>query len=187
MNATADVLPRRHRLSVDDYHRMGRAGILAEDERVELIDGAIIDMTPVGSRHAEIVSRLTRTFVSGTDAVVRVQDPVRLSDYSEPQPDLAVVKPRSYTVAHPETEDVLLLVEVADTSLAYDREVKIPLYARHGIAEVWLVNLADETVEVFRKPTPQGYGERIELRKGDRLETERPPGIGIDVAELFQP
>ena len=124
---------------------MGQAGILGEDDRLELLEGEIVEMAPIGSRHQSVVDRLTRLFSNrvGDAAVVRVQGPVRLGDDSEPQPDLLLLRRRAdfYATAHPGPEDVLLLVEVPDTSTEYDREVKLPLYARHGIAEVWLVGL----------------------------------------------
>jgi Uma2 family endonuclease len=123
--------PVRHRLSASEFERMAQAGILAEDERVELIDGDLIDMTPVGSRNAGAVSRLTRAFsvAVGGDAMVSVQNPIRLDRHSQPQPDLALLRPRAdfYADAHPQPADVLLIVEVAEASLDYDRDVKVPL------------------------------------------------------------
>src|SRR5438105_616378 len=135
-------LPHR-RFTVDDYYRMGKAGILTEDDRVELLDGEIVEMSPIGSPHAGGVTRCMRvlTRLLGDWAVVAVQNPVRLGPLSEPQPDVAVLKPRPdlYADSHPTPKDVFLIVEVADTSATADRQVKLPLYARAGIPEVWLL------------------------------------------------
>jgi Uma2 family endonuclease len=141
-----------HRFTVDDYHAMARAGVLRDDDRVELIEGEIVDMTPIGSRHAAVVDLLTRWLVMGcgTRAIVRVQGPVRLGAHSEPQPDLLVLEPRDdfYQRKPPTGDDVLLLIEVADSSLQYDQAVKLPLYARAGVREVWLVDLVRDEVNV---------------------------------------
>lgn len=146
MSGVADREIRRHRLTVEDYHRMGEVGILSEDARVELIEGELIDMAPIGSQHAGTVSALTDVFTSALHgrAIVAVQSPVTLDDQSEPQSDLAILKFRGdyYRAAHPGSADVLLLIEVADTSAAYDRGIKVELYARYGIPEVWLVDLS---------------------------------------------
>ena len=162
MSATADHLYQHHRLSVDDYERMGQANILGEDDRVELIDGEIIDMPPIGSPHGgavkRIANRLARAF-GETEAILAVQAPLRLSDFSEPQPDIALLRPRDdfYAKSHPRPEDVLLIIEVAETSLRYDRDKKLPLYARADIPECWLVDLAGQALWIYRNPGPQGY------------------------------
>ena len=145
----------RRRFSVHEYHRMGEAGILAEDERVELLAGDIIVREPIGTQHAGTVNRLTYLWTSrlGLRAVVQVQNPIELArEDSEPQPDLSLLRPRAdfYATAHPAADDVLLAIEVADTSLRLDRRVKIPLYARAGIGEVWLVDLTTSRIEVYR-------------------------------------
>jgi len=151
----------RRRFTVDDYHRMVEAGILSDDDRVELIDGEIIEMVAIGSRHAACVDRLARLCSAGVRnrAIVRVQNPILLSEHSEPQPDLALLRPRRdfYAAGHPGPQDILLVVEVADTSAETDREIKLPLYARAGIPEVWVVALAETHVEAHRKPSPGGY------------------------------
>ena len=155
-------VPRRL-FTTTEYYQMARAGILAEDEQVELLQGEILEMTPIGSRHAACVDRLNRLFNVrlGQRAIVRVQSPIHLSEYSEPEPDLVLLEPRAdfYVQAHPEPEDVLLLVEVAETSVEYDRQVKVPLYVQSGILEVWLIDVLGACVEVYRNPGPQGYGE----------------------------
>lgn len=148
--------------TVAEYYQMAEAGILAPEDRVELIEGEIIAMSPIGSRHAGCVNRLTQLFsekVSGL-AIVSVQNPIRLSDSTEPEPDLALLRPRAdfYAQAHPQPADVLLVVEVADHSLAYDRAIKVPLYARAGIPETWVIDLDTETVFVYQQPGAPGYG-----------------------------
>lgn len=156
------MLPARHRLSVDDYHRMAEAGILGEDDRVELIDGELIDMAPIGQDHIASVNGLTSVLVMarGDRAIVSVQNPARLDRFSEPQPDVTLFRPRAdnyRTGAPPGPADILLLVEVADSSLRYDRAVKLPLYARAGIGEVWIVDLHRRVVDVHRTPDANAY------------------------------
>jgi Uma2 family endonuclease len=164
--------PRRL-FTVDQFHQMGEAGIFSEDDRVELLAGEIVDMTPIGSRHAACVSRLTHLFAPhlGEAFVLRVQDPVQLDDYSEPQPDLALVKPRGdfYRDAHPRPAEVLLLIEVADTSVEIDRAEKIPLYAASGVPEVWIVDLNAGHVDVYRDPASGGYQTHETVVRGGSL------------------
>jgi len=137
---------------------MGETGILGPSDRVELIAGELIDMSPIGVLHAALVDMLARHFGrrAGESLVVRCQNPLRLDDLSEPEPDLTILRPRAdcYTTAHPEAADVLLVIEVADTSLAYDLGTKVPLYARHGIPEVWVIDAATRRTRVFRQPAP---------------------------------
>jgi Uma2 family endonuclease len=148
--------PSRHLISVEAFHRMGEAGILGPGDRVELIDGEIIDMSPIGVLHAALVARLASWFSQtlGRAAVVWCQNPLRLDDLSEPEPDIAILQPRAdfYTTAHPGPADVLLVIEVSDTSLAYDLGRKVPLYARHGIPEVWVIDAATRRTRLFREP-----------------------------------
>ncbi|GAB4355742.1 MAG: Uma2 family endonuclease [Methylohalobius crimeensis] len=166
---------------------MGEAGILSEDDRVELIEGEIIDMTPIGSKHAACVSRLNRIFVRATDLLVRIQDPVRLKNDSEPQPDLALVKFREdgYADYHPGPEDILLLIEVADTSLNYDRSIKIPLYARHNIPECWLIDLEKKTIEVFQDPSTEGYQKEMSFGQTETIRPLLCPDVEIRLPGLF--
>lgn len=167
---------------------MGEAGIFSEDHRVELIEGEIIDMASIGSRHAEAVSRLARLFIQKTALVVRVQNPICLAGESEPQPDLAVVANRSYADAHPGPDDVLLLIEVADASIDYDRRVKIPLYARHGIPEVWLVDLVEgRAFEAFREPAETGYREVRGYNPGETVQPIFVPDVAIDPGTVIAP
>jgi Uma2 family endonuclease len=175
---------RRRLFTVAEYHKMAEAGILSEDDRVELIEGEIVAMSPIGSRHAACVARLTAVFSrAGRHAIVWVQNPIRLAEHSEPQPDLALLRPRAdfYAEAHPGSEDVLLVVEVAETSAAYDREVKVPLYARYGIPEVWVVDPAGDSVEVYRHPSPQGYQDVQTLRRRESVAPLLLPEICLAV------
>jgi Uma2 family endonuclease len=173
----------RRTFTVDEYHKMAEAGILHEDDRVELIEGEIIEMTPIGSRHTGCVNKLTHLFTRllGDQVIVSIQNPLRLGDKSEPEPDVALLmlRPDFYAERHPSADDTLLVVEVADASLVYDREVKVPPYARAGLAEVWLVDLAQQQVLVHRNPTAQGYQEVHAKRPGDRLAAKALP---IEVA-----
>jgi Uma2 family endonuclease len=161
MSTTVKNPPQRHRLSVRDYYRMAEAGILRPDERVELIEGEIIDMVPAGSRHAGTVNQLTSLLQKavGEAAIVHVQNPLSLGEYSQPEPDLAVLRFRAdfYKTAHPVPADVLLVIEAADTSLSHDRDVKVPLYARHGVPEVWLLDLDRRRLTRYREPGEEAY------------------------------
>jgi len=188
MRAMAIQLLRRP-FTVAEYHRIAEAGILTEDDRVELLGGEIVQMTPIGSWHAACVARLTHLFVGRLQgrAQVNVQNPIHLSEHSEPQPDLALLHPRPdfYAHAHPGPADVFLLVEVADTSSEVDRAVKIPLYARAGIAEVWLIALADDAVEVHRRPTAEGYQDVQRVRRGGQLAPQALPDVSVGAAEIL--
>lgn len=181
--------PARHRLDVDAYYKMAEPGILTRDERVELIDGEIIDLSPIGSPHAGTTNRLTRLFARAAAdgmALVSVQSPLRLDVYNEPEPDLMLLRPRAddYRASHPTAADVFLLVEVSDSSLAYDRSVKLGVYARFGVPEVWIVDIAGATVEIFSKPMDGAYGWR-ERRSSGSLSPALVPGFAIDVAALL--
>ena len=181
---TSTALPR-HKLTIEDYHRMGESGILNEDDRVELIEGELVDMPPIGSKHADCVSRLTRLLIRQTEAVVRVQDPIQLPGYSEPEPDIAIVCNRSYAQDHPGTKDVLLLIEVADSSLDYDRMIKVPLYAHHGIPEVWLIDVQNERMEIHRQPSLEGYRLTLRPAKDESVSPAMLPEVGVRVTEVF--
>jgi len=179
----------RRLFTVEEYHSMVRAGILGEDDRVELIEGEVEEMTPIGSKHAAAVGRLTRLFAeqTGRRAILWVQNPIRLGERSEPQPDVTLLRPREdfYASGHPEPRDILLVVEIAETSVEYDREIKVLLYARYGILEVWLVNLEDEAIEVYQTPSPEGYHEMQTLRRGDRLSPSSFPELKLPVEEIL--
>lgn len=180
---------RTRRFSVEEYHQMVRAGILKEDDRVELVEGEIIEMTPIGPRHSFCVARLTDHFAVPLHglAVVWVQSPIRLSLYSEPQPDVAVVRPplTRYADAHPGPDDLLLVIEVADTTVDDDRQRKLPLYARAGIPETWLVNLPSEAIEVYRDPAQDGYCDVRTVRRGQSLAPLAFPGVTLTVDEIL--
>jgi len=178
----------RHRFTAEDYQQMGVAGILGEDDRVELIAGEIVDLSPIRPRHAACVNQanwlLNRQV--GDAGLVSVQNPVRLGDHDEPQPDLAVLRPRAdYDRSLPTPADVLLLIEVADTALAYDRRVKVPLYARAGISEVWVVDLKAQVVLRYAEPHEGAYRRTERVGRGQRLAALNLPGLEIAVDDLF--
>lgn len=177
------------RFTVDEYHRMAEAGILTEDDRVELLDGQIVPMTPIGRRHAGCVNRLTALFsrLAGDAATVSVQNPLVLGEHHEPQPDLALLRYRAdgYGARLPGAADVLLVVEVADTTIERDRERKIPLYAQAGIPEAWLVDLAADRIDVHRKPTGASYTEVTRVRRSTTLTALALPGVRLSADQIL--
>jgi len=184
------VVLNTRRFTIDEYYRMGEAGILSEDDRVELIQGEIVEMPPIGSQHAGTVGRHTSLFSShlGDRVIVWVQNPLRLrSVESEFQPDVVLLHPRAdfYTKSHPGAEDVYLVIEVADTSLEKDRHVKLPLYAKAGVREVWIVDLNADRVEVYRGPTADGYREARVHSRGESLTIEAFPDLALSVGDLL--
>lgn len=185
MNAIFKPVP--HKLTVEAYYDLARTGHLGEDDRVELIDGVIIEMAPIGSDHVTAVNRLTRAFVLavGDAGVVSVQNTVTLPPYSAPQPDIAVLAPRfrAFGEGLPRAEDILLVVEVADTTLAWDRRTKMPLYARHGVREAWIVDLRARRIEVYREPSGAGYRHRSVHGPAETLHPVLLPGVSLPVAE----
>ncbi|MDW8059122.1 MAG: Uma2 family endonuclease [Thermomicrobium sp.] len=189
MQQVLPTSPVHHRFTIEDLERMVRAGILHEHDRVELIEGELFDMNPIGWAHQACVDWLTATFVRrlGDRAIVRTQGPIRIGDRSLPQPDLTLLEPRPDFYRHegPRASDVLLLVEVSDTTLPYDRDVKVPLYARAGIPEVWLVDLAGEQVLVFREPAAGRYRASVVVRPGEQIGPLRFPDVTLDVAALL--
>ena len=176
------------RFTVEDYHRLAEAGILGEDDRVELIEGDLVMSSPISSRHAACVKRLNALFNAALQgrAIVGVQDPLRLGEHSEPEPDLMLLRPREdfYRDAHPGPEDVYLVIEVSETSLAYDREVKLPLYARFGVPEVWLVNLVEDRLEVYRTPRGGSYTHKAVYTQG-RVAPQAFPDLDLDVTTIL--
>lgn len=189
MSAMAENVLRRHRLTVEEYYRMAETGILRADDRVELIEGEIVDMVPTGSRHAgnvEYLAEMLRRAV-GPSAFVRVQNPIRLNPYSELQPDLAVVRPRAdfYKTAHPQAADVFLVVEVAESSLAFDRDIKAPLYARHGIPEMGLVDLDGRQLHVFTSPGAEAYSQSRAFASPGLIPLTALPACAVDLSALF--
>ena len=180
---------RPHLFNVADYHRMTEAGLFDETPRVELIQGQIIDMAAIGSPHFGMVNRLTRLLVPlvGARGLISVQNPVRLDPGSEPQPDVAILKPRAddYETGAPGPSDVLLLIEVADTSLDFDRAVKAPLYAQSGIAEYWIMNLPERIIEVHREPAGARYAQVRRAKSGDTLDILMLPGANLPATDLL--
>lgn len=184
------LVQTKHRFSVKEYYRMAETGVLRPDARVELLNGEIIDMSPIGPFHGSITKFLNRFFSNAAKGrwLMAVQDPVRLDDHSEPQPDLMLLKPVPdfYRKHHPQPEDVFLLIEVSDSTLEADQAEKIPTYGRAGVTEVWIVNLNDTTIEVYREPHFTGYGSKSILRGGDTVAPLAFPDAAVDVAELLK-
>ncbi len=189
MRGQTAALPARRAFTRDEYYRMADAGILSENDRVELLEGEIVRMTPIGSPHAASVDRLNALFVRrlGDRAIVRVQNPIVLDRHSEPQPDLTLLKPRAdyYRGEHPRPEDILLVVEVIGSAKDYDRSVKLPLYARFRISEVWLVDLLAGAIEVYRKPALRIYRETVKKLPGERLAPGAFPRAAFKVGEIL--
>lgn len=160
-------------LTVSDYHKMAEAGILTEDDRVELIHGEIIEISPIGSLHTSHVKRINKLLnkLLGDQAIISIQDPVAINDYSEPEPDIAILRYRDdfYKEKHPTPSDVFLIIEVADTSLDYDRDTKLKLYANAGIPEFWIVNLEDEQIEVYKTPIRDSYFSEEKISRGGQI------------------
>jgi Uma2 family endonuclease len=181
--------PQRHAISAQEYLRMAEAGVFAPDARLELIEGEIVEMAAIGSRHAGAVKTLNRLLVqrAGNLAVVSVQDPVVLANRSVPQPDLALLKPRNddYSSSHPGVADVLLAIEVSDTTLAFDLGTKVPLYARSGIPELWVVDLEGRTIRIYREPAASGYQSAFSIGQEDSVECVAVPQVCIGARELF--
>lgn len=178
-----------HRFTVEDYHKMAEAGILTEDDRVELIEGEIVEMAPIGRRHMASVDRFTLLLVRALSpkAIVRVGGAVRLSGFTEPQPDLILLRPQAdfYPTADAAPSDVLLVVEVADSSLAYDRRVKAPLYVRLGVPEYWIADLNGTGIIVHREPGPDGYRQIFVVRGSETFSPEAFPEFALRAEEVL--
>ncbi len=179
----------RRRFTADDYQRMGQAGILRREDHVELIDGEIIAMTPIGTRHCASVDRVTRALVTraGDSAIVRVQGSVRLDLYTEPQPDLVLLRPRAdfYASAHPGPADILLIIESAESSIDYDREVKARVYARSGVHEYWLADLNENVLLQHSSPGDGTYRNVQRYTRGQSLAPQLLPECIISISDLF--
>lgn len=179
----------RRKFTVEQFHKMAESGILNEDDRVELIRGEIIEMAAIGTKHAACVRRLDNVLHQklGDKVIISVQNPVGLDDSSEPQPDVVLLKPREdfYASAHPQPKDVFLIIEVADTTIKYDREIKIPLYAEQGIVEVWLVDINSECVEVYREPATDGSQKIEKFSRGESLVIQAFDDVNISVDEIL--
>ena len=183
------IAARRRPFTVGEYYRMAEADILTEEDRVELIAGQIVAMSPIGSRHAACVDRLNGLLhrQPGAAFIVRVQSPIALDAYSEPEPDLVLLRPRTdfYAEAHPSAVDVLLAVEVADTSIDYDREVKLPLYAQAGLPEVWLIDLQESRIEVYARPQGGAYQQRVEVTADATLTSLTVASLELAAADIL--
>lgn len=177
------------KFTASEYYTMLNAGVFHEDDQLELVEGEIVEMSPINPLHAGQVTQLTDFFKEhlGKRALVGVQNPLDLGDDSQPQPDLMVLKPRKdfYKRAHPVPADVLLLIEVSDSTVGYDRNVKAPLYARTGVPELWIVNLPDRQLEIYRNPTPGGYGEHHWLKAGEAITPNAFPDLTFAVDDML--
>lgn len=180
---------RPHRFSLEHYHAMIDAGVFVGDERVELIHGAVVDMSPIGNPHMACVRRLNRVFTAIPEerVTVSVQDALMIPPDSEPEPDIVLYKPRAdfYAKERATPGDVLLVVEVADSSLIYDRLVKIPLYASAAIPEYWIVDIASDAIEVYRQPAGDHYAQLVTYKRGDRITTEAFPDHPFEVDRVL--
>jgi Uma2 family endonuclease len=189
MSAAMEDFPRRHRITVDEYYRMAEVGLLAPDARVELIDGEIIDMAPIGNPHMATVDRLNKLLIRtvGDRAIVRCQGAVQLGDYSAPQPDFVLLAPRDdyYSSRRAVSPDTLLTVEVSDTTLRYDSGRKMSLYARHNVPELWVIDVPKARLLLFRKPSGNEYLEASILEAPDSMSIERLPGIVVDLSSIY--
>ena len=179
----------RRQFTVAEFERMAESGILAADDRVELIEGEIVAMTPVGTRHAACVRRLDAILNRrlGQHVQVSVQNPIQIGDSSEPEPDVALLKPRDdfYAQRHPRPDDIVLLIEVAETSLDYDRDVKLPLYARAGIGEVWLIDLNARCVDVYSRPVAGRFVDRARVEGQSYFTSVILPELTMGVADMI--
>ena len=183
------ALPIKYQINVQDYYRIGRSQLFYETARVELIEGEIVRMVPIGSGHAGHVDYLNRFFgrIPEEKVIVRIQGPIRLDDYSEPVPDLILLKPRPdfYKKSHPKPEDVFLIVEVSETTIYFDRNVKRRLYARHNIPEFWIVDLKQKAVEIYRKPGPGGYQESFIPTSEETFSPLSFPELTLTMNDIF--
>ena len=183
--------PTPHPITVEEYYDMDRTGLLEPDARVELIEGEVVHMPPIGSPHASAVAFLDHLLdrALADRAGVRGQLPVRLDNFSEPVPDVAIVKPRAdrYSLSHPTAADVLLIVEVSYSTLRYDSNVKVPLYARHGIPEVWIVDLKHNKLWTYRSPSEGRYNETASTADPGTVAVPGVPGVAVDLSELLTP
>ncbi|MDM8558433.1 Uma2 family endonuclease [Candidatus Parabeggiatoa sp. HSG14] len=179
----------KYPLTTTHFQKMIKTGIFEEDEHIELINGELIAMAPIGPEHSSKIRRLNHQFSQavGDLAQVDIQNPITLNDHSEPEPDLALLCPSDdfYETANPTAKDVLLLVEVADSFLNYDKKTKIPLYASQGIPEVWLINVPKKQVEIYRNPSPEGYRQILLPEKKESISPTLLPNVSINVSDIF--
>ena len=189
MITETEIVPNQYEFTVEEYHQMGEAGIFTENAGIELLNGRIYTMSPIGKKHFACVNRITRFFAQNlTDqAIVSVQNPVVLNDRSEPEPDVTLLRYQEdfYESQLPNANDVLLLIEVSETTLRFDREIKLPLYAQSEIPEVWIMNLKDASVEVYTNPQEGNYTQLQTLKRGHKLTPQQLPLLAVGVDELI--
>ncbi len=180
---------RKHLTDIHEWRKLGEANIFPPDSRIELIEGEIIEMAPIGSNHAGHLKRINNllTILVAGKAIVSIQDPLQLDDLSEPEPDFMLLKPNPdfYSSRHPVTDDVLLLIEVADSSLSFDQNQKLRLYALHNVPEYWLLNLNDNCLEVYRKPKGEVYAEKTTLYHGDKITLSQLAEITVQISDVL--
>jgi Uma2 family endonuclease len=183
------VFPQKHLTDLNEWRRLGEAGIFAPESHVQLIEGEILHMSPIGSNHAGHTRRLNKLFtlLTADKALVSIQNPIQLGDLSEPEPDLVLLRPENnfYSSHHPKAEDVLLLIEVSDSTLNFDLNRKMRLYAAYNIPEYWVVNLLDNCLEIFRQPQDGDYLQTLQLKAGDRLNLVSFPDLQIEVSAVL--
>ncbi|MBP0018468.1 MAG: Uma2 family endonuclease [Cyanobacteria bacterium SBLK] len=184
---TAQLL--RKKFTVSEFCKMAETGIFSDEDNIELIEGEIVEMGKIGRRHAAYCDRLNDLFRDkfAKQVLLRVQSPIELNNLSQPQPDLALLRRREdyYESGHPQPHDIFLLVEVADTTIDSDREIKIPLYGKNGILETWLIDINAQCLEVYRDPSSQGYQSTQKLRRGQSIASLIFPTIAIEVNEIM--
>jgi Uma2 family endonuclease len=180
---------RKHLTDIHEWRKLGEANIFPPESRIELIEGEIFEMSPIGSNHASHLKRINKLFTRliPENLLTSVQDPLQLSELSEPEPDFMVLKPSqdSYSSRHPSAKDVLLLIEVADSSLTFDQNQKLRLYALHNVPEYWLLNLNDNCLEVYRKPKGEVYAEKSTLYSGDNVNLSQLPEITVKTSDIL--
>ena len=186
METQVEAQVTRRLFTADEFHKMAEVGILHEDDRIELIEGELIEMAAIDTRHFTCVNTLNRFLVRGVgdEAIVSPQNPVRLNEKLEPQPDLVVLRNKDYSAALPGADDVLLLIEVSDTTLRYDRETKLPLYARSGVGESWILDLQNGAMERHTEPSESGYRLVRRVGSGESLPSVALPKLVLQVVDL---
>jgi Uma2 family endonuclease len=189
VNFQTQPQPKQLRFSVDEYYKMIELGILKDYEKAEIIEGELIQKMPIGDRHASIVNFLNRFFVTNVsdEILVSVQNPLRISDYTEPEPDIVLADLTKFDgKRHPRPEETLLVVEVSDTTLKYDRDTKLTLYAEAEIPEVWIVNLKNDIIEIHRKPSNGIYQIAQIFKKGEIAKSEILADLKIEVDKILK-
>jgi Uma2 family endonuclease len=180
--------PMQLRFKVDDYYKMIELGILKDYEKAEIIEGELIKKIPIGDRHAATVNFLNRLFIKNVsdDVLVRIQNPIRLSDYNEPEPDIVLTDLRKYNgKRHPQPAEIILIVEVSDSTLKYDRDTKLSLYADAEIYEVWIVNLQNDIIEVHQNPSNGIYQLAKIFKRGEKVQSEMLPDLSLEVDKIL--